>query len=321
MINIDNISVEKKYIHIRVERPESSKINNWDRLCLDFLGADKKITNAYYINGLKKSNEILVRNIPIPKMASSLKILPIGEFNVTAILFDKVRYYTNFEQKLFADQLHSFNGQYYFQYPSKVPPKKIIITLPGMGNNIDHETQYSIMTMRTFPFGDDVFRIHLMDLFWANGSCLLFNEDKEDNINNIIALIDGLLNKYGLTVSDCHIITASKGCFAGFEIMKRRSYRFAFFAPITNVDRFNESSPVMRFISREVLNNGYRFFKPKFNDHVVVYTSHKDPGIDLELLSNCCSVVDPNLMHAQITKRFISEYLSSEKLIADNISP
>lgn len=315
MISIDNISPEKKYIHIRVERPKNYKINNWDRLSLEFLGVHKKITNAYYINGLNELNEVLVRNIPIPKMISSLKILPVGEFNITAILLDKVRYQTNFEQKIISEQLHNFNGQYYFQYPSKISTKKIIITLPGMGNNIDPESQYSLMTMRTFPFGDDVFRIHLVDLFWANGSCLLFNENKEDNINNIISLIDGLINKFNLTASDCHIITASKGCFAGYEIMKRRNYKFAFFAPITNVDRFNESSPVMRFISRELINNGYRFFKPKFSDDAAVYTSLKDPGVDLELISNCCSIIDPNLMHAQITKRFISEYLLTEKLI------
>lgn len=314
MIHIDKIPSNKQYIHIRVERPENCKINNWDRICIEFIGIEKNITNAYYVNGLKESNEVLIRNIPIPKMSLSFNLIPIGEFNITATFIDNFRMQTNFEKKLISEHLANYNGQYFFDFPCKKAPKKLIVTFPGMGNNIDPDSQYSIMTMKTLPFGDDIYRLHLVDLFWANGSCLLFNDNKTSNIDNIIELIDTVLSNNNLSHSDCHIITASKGCFAAYEVMKSRDFKYAFFAPITNVERFNESSPVMRFISRELLNNGYRFYKPTFKDNASVYTSIKDPGIDLGLVSNCISTIDESLLHAQITKRFINEYLYSESL-------
>lgn len=316
MIDIDNIPHNKKYINIRVERLNTSTVNNWDRVCLHFTHGKKNTTNAYYVNGLKVSDAVIIRNIPIPKGTTSLKLTPVGEFHITAALIDESRLQTEFEKKLIQEQLEYYNGQYFFHYPSKVQPKKLVITLPGMGNNIDSDSQYSVMTMKSFPFRPDIYRVHLIDLFWANGSCLIFDEEKKPNIDNIINLIDGILEEKNLSASDCHIITASKGCFAGYEIMKQRKYNFAFFAPITNVERFNENSPVMRFISRELVNNGYKFFKPDFNENAVVYTSLKDPGIDLGLVSKCVSTIDNDLMHAQITKRFINEYLSSESLIA-----
>lgn len=316
MIHIDNIPQNKKYLNVRVERLNTSKVNNWDRVYIDFTRGEKNTTNAYYVNGLKPSDNVIIRNIPIPNGTTSLRLTPVGEFHVTAVLIDELRVKTEFENSLITEQLEDYDGQYFFHYPSKVPPKKLVVTLPGMGNNIDPDSQYSVMTMKTFPFKPDVYRVHLIDLFWANGSCLIFNEEKKSNIENIIRLIDGILEKNHLSASDCHIITASKGCFAGYEIMKQREYNFAYFAPITNVDRFNENSPVMRFISRELVNNGYKFFKPNFNENAVVYTSFKDPGIDLGLISKCVSTIDKNLMHSQITKHFINEYLSSESLIA-----
>lgn len=315
MIHIDNIPHNKKYLNIRVERSNTSIVNNWDRVCLHFTHGEKNTTNAYYVNGLKASDEIIIRNIPIPKGSTSLKLTSIGDFYVTAAFIDGLRIQTKFETSLIKEQLEYYNGQYFFHYPSKVQPTKLIITLPGMGNNIDADSQYSVMTMKSFPFRHDVYRVHLIDLFWANGSCLIFDEEKKSNIDNIINLIDDILKINNLSESDCHIITASKGCFAGYEIMKRRKYKFAFFAPITNVERFNEHSPVMRFISRELVNNGYKFFKPDFNGNAVVYTSLKDPGIDLGLISNCMSTIDKDLMHAQITKHYINKYLSSESLI------
>lgn len=315
MLIIDSIPEGKRYINVRVSRSQQARINNWDRVHIEFVCVSKKITNAYYINGLLAGSECTIRNIPIPNDIISIKLDPVGEFYITAAYLEQYRLSTSFEKKLMSEQLDCYNGQYFFHYPSQSQPRKLIVTLPGMGNNIDEDTQYALMSMRSFLFKEDVYRLHMVDFFWANGSCLLLNEDDSDNVENLISLIDSILVKNNLLPSDCYIVTASKGCFAGYEIMKSRSYNFAFFAPITNVDKFNQSSPVLRFTSRELLNKGFRFSKPQFSENVVVYTSLKDPGIELGLLSKCIKTIDQNLMHAQITKQFMGPYLSSNNLV------
>lgn len=315
MFNIDPIPSQKNYLNVRVYRTSNSTINNWDRVTLEFYLKDRLITNAYYVNGLQLDSERLIRNIPIPANTLSIKLNHFGDFNISSVSLEKDRTITDFESKLISEQLDCYNGQFFFNYPSKLPPRKLIVTLPGMGNNIDINSQHALMTMQSFPFKEDVYRLHLVDFFWANGSCLIFDENNRCNIDNIISIIDSILVKNNISPSECHIITASKGCFAGYEIMQRKQYKFAFFAPITNVAKFNENSPVFRFTSREMINKGYKFAKPNFLKNATVYTSLKDPGIELGLLSECLHTIDQNLMHSQITKHFMGQYLSSENII------
>lgn len=291
-------------ISIKVNGP----INKWDRVILTFKNVDNEVQNAYYIAGTYEENQINIRNIRLLSGYQDIKLTAFGDFEITALQLSNERKYTEFELNTKSNCI-DFNGNQIFETGNKLNPSKILITIPGVGDNVSETSQYPVMIFRNQKLESNIFRAHFIDGFDAKGTSLVYNDDSQDNIAFILYYIKKLQDKYNIEDDKVVIMSASKGSIGALELFKvAPNFKYQIMAPILNLDNYNASTSQLRYLSRSLMIQGYKFNIPELNENVVLYTSKLDEAYDESKLFN--SIVKYyECKHTEIVKLALNEFI------------
>lgn len=296
----------KKFLNIGIKI--NGVINKWDRVILTFKDGDKEIQNAYYLAGTYEKNEVNIRNIRLLNDYQHIKLTPFGDFEITSIHFSDKREYTQFELHTKSNCI-DFNGNQIFETGNTVDPSKILITISGVGDNISDSSQYPVMIFRNQKLESNILRAHFIDGFDAKGTSLIYNDKGQENIAFVLYYIKKLQYKYNIGDDKVVIMSASKGSIGAFELYRiAPNFKYQIMAPILNLENYNASTSQLRYLSRSLAIQGYKFDIPKLNENVVLYTSKLDEAYDETKLYNAV-VKYYECKHTEIVKYGLDEFI------------